>query len=83
MAKIDIYTTTYCSYCNAAKSLLTKQGATYNAIDVTNNDEKRLWLAQTTGQRTVPQIFINDLPIGGYNELAEIIRSDEFYRLTK
>ena len=75
MKKITVYTTSYCGYCTAAKKLLLDLGLNFEEIDVTNDDAKRNWLIKTTGQRTVPQIFIEQTPIGGYTELAQYIKN--------
>lgn len=69
MAEVKIYTTTYCGYCRAAKALLTMRGAQYQEIDCTDDDATRKWLIEKTGQRTVPQIFIAGVPVGGFSEL--------------
>jgi glutaredoxin 3 len=74
MKKVTLYTTDYCGYCRAAKHLLEQQIVPFTEIDVTNDSEKRQWLVNTTGQRTVPQIFLGDEPIGGYTELAELVK---------
>jgi glutaredoxin 3 len=74
---VTIYTTDYCAYCIRAKHLLTKRDIAFREIDVTEDDEKRAWLVETTGRRTVPQIFIGEEPIGGYTELAALDRSGE------
>jgi glutaredoxin 3 len=71
-ADITIYTTRVCPYCVAAKRLLKERGATYREIDVTGDDAKRAWLVETTGRRTVPQIFFGDEAIGGYDDLAAL-----------
>ncbi len=71
---VTIYTTSACGYCVAAKNLLRRRGIAYEEVDVTGNAEKRAWLAQTTGRRTVPQIFIRGEAIGGYDELAALDR---------
>lgn len=70
--KVTVYTTDICPYCIAAKELLKKKGVTYEEINVTRDDEKRDWLREKTGQRTVPQIFFDDEPIGGYSDLAHL-----------
>lgn len=70
MAKIVIYTTNYCPYCHAAKALLKGRSMDFAEINVANDDAKRAWLKKVTGQMTVPQIFINDQSVGGYQELA-------------
>ena len=74
MAKIKIYTTDYCPYCHAAKALLTSKGVTFEEINVENDDKTRHWLVQTTGQRTVPQIFINDKSYGGFDDISALDR---------
>ncbi len=70
MAKVDIYTTTYCPYCVRAKTLLTQKGVTFNEIKVDEHPELRSKMTQRShGGRTVPQIFIADKAIGGCDEL--------------
>jgi glutaredoxin 3 len=71
---VKIYTTTYCGYCHAAKSLLGQRGVPFVEIDCTNDPDTRKWLIDQTGQRTVPQIFIGDVPVGGFNELSRLDR---------
>lgn len=66
---VDVYVTDYCPYCTRAKGLLTKRGIRYREIDVTHDPERRKWLVETTGQRTVPQIFIRGEPVGGSDDL--------------
>ncbi|MEM7403588.1 MAG: glutaredoxin 3 [Myxococcota bacterium] len=70
--EVTIYTTDICPYCTAAKNLLKEKGIEYKEINVTDDDDKREWLLQKTGQRTVPQIFFDDEPIGGYSDLADL-----------
>ena len=74
---VRIYTTTYCGYCHAAKSLLKDRGVAFEEVDCTNDPETRKWLIEQTGQRTVPQIFIGGVPIGGFSELAALDRRGE------
>lgn len=75
-AKIDVYTTTYCPYCVRAKEFLTKKGAAFNVLDVTGDDAARLALVEKSGGRkTVPQIFINDQPIGGFDDMVALDRA--------
>lgn len=75
MRAVTIYTTSYCGYCVRAKSILTQQAVPYVDHDVTNDDAKRQWLVDTTGSRTVPQIFFGDEPIGGCDDLEALVRS--------
>jgi glutaredoxin 3 len=72
-----MYSTLICPYCIRAKVLLKGRGIPYEEIDVTGDPEARAWLVKTTGRRTVPQIFIDDQPIGGFDELRELDRSGE------
>ncbi|MCX6104380.1 MAG: glutathione S-transferase N-terminal domain-containing protein [Proteobacteria bacterium] len=73
MQEITVYTTVVCSYCNAAKRLLTQRGYDYKEVDLTNNPELRQQLsAANSGYRTVPMIFIGKEFIGGYTELAAL-----------
>jgi glutaredoxin 3 len=74
MADVQIYVTTYCAYCLRAKALLRKKGVTFTEFDVTNDDAKRTWLVETTGQRTVPQIFIDGKSVGGCDDLYALDR---------
>lgn len=75
MAEVRIYTTVICAYCVAAKRLFRKKGVRYEEVDVTGDAERRRWLAEVTGQRTVPQIFIDGRPYGGYVEVAALDRA--------
>ena len=75
MADVTIYTTPYCGFCYRAKHLLGKRGIAFEEIDVTGDAEARAMLAQKTGQRTVPQIFIKGESIGGCDELQQLDRS--------
>jgi glutaredoxin 3 len=70
--KVTVYTKQHCPYCVRAKHLLGKKGVSFEEISVEGNDELRIWLAETTGQRTVPQIFAGDRPLGGYTDLAAL-----------
>ena len=76
MAKVKIYTTGYCPYCDAAKSFLQAKEIPYEEIDVSSPDE-RMVLKKRTGWMTVPQIFINDQLIGGYQELVALEQAGE------
>lgn len=67
-----MYTTQVCPFCIRAKTLLKSKGVAFEEIDVSRDDEKREWLVKVTGRRTVPQIFINDEPIGGFDDLRAL-----------
>ena len=74
MATVVIYTTAFCSYCVRAKALLSRKGVAFQEIDVSRNREKRRWLADVTGQETVPQIFINGVSVGGCDDIHDLDR---------
>ena len=70
MPKIEIYTTTICPFCHAAKKLLTDKGADFLEISLTQEPHLRdRMVERAKGGRTVPQIFINDAHIGGCDDL--------------
>lgn len=77
MAEVIIYTTLVCPYCVRAKHLLRKKGVPYREVDVSHDHEARMALMQRTGRRTVPQIFIDDEPIGGCDELYALERAGQ------
>lgn len=68
-ASVLIYTTRYCGYCLRAKQLLDSKAIAYEEIAVDGDPAARLELAERSGQRTVPQIWIGEQHIGGCNEL--------------
>ena len=70
--QIKIYTKAYCSFCYAAKNLLAKRGLEFEEISLSGNSSAEQEMQQLTGRRTVPQILINNKPIGGYTELVEM-----------
>lgn len=73
MAKIELYTTTYCPFCTRAKNLLKSKGVAFEEIDVTDDDELREKMIEMSGgRRTVPEIFINGKIIGGFDELKAL-----------
>lgn len=72
---IDIYTKFYCPYCTSAKRLLDKKGVHYSEHDVTmGGEKKREMLARAPDARTVPQIFIGDVHVGGSDQLHALDR---------
>lgn len=75
--RVRVYSTMICPYCIRAKALLKSRGIQYEEIDVTGDHSARAWLVQATGRRTVPQIFIGDEPIGGFDELRALDQSGE------
>jgi len=75
MAKVEVYSTGQCPYCIMAKQLLERKGISYDEIRVDTMPAKRQKMMAKSRQRTVPQIFINDQPIGGYTDLVALDRA--------
>ena len=69
MPEILIYTTNICPYCVMAKRLLDKKGASYTEINVDTQTGLREEMMRRTKRRTVPQIYIGDLHVGGFDDL--------------
>jgi glutaredoxin 3 len=74
MSKVQVYSTGWCPYCHAARALLEDKGIAYKEIDVTAQDARMAMIQRAHGRRTVPQIFVGDVHIGGYQELAALER---------
>lgn len=81
MADVQIYVTNYCPYCTRAKALLQRKGVAFQEFDVEGDSEKRAWLVKATGQRTVPQIFIDGRSVGGCDDLHALDRAGDLDRL--
>lgn len=79
MEQVVIYTTATCCYCERAKAWLTERGIPYREVDLTDDDEGRRHLVERAGgQRTVPQIFVGDVHIGGCTDLVALDRAGGF-----
>jgi len=81
MADIVMYKTQVCPYCMMAGGLLKKKGQTWTEIDVTHDADLRREMEERSGRRTVPEIFIDDVCVGGYDDLARLNVSGELDRL--
>ena len=81
MAQIKMYTTPWCPYCVAAKQLFKSKGVDFEDVNVAGNRKMRSWLLDVTGQRTVPQIFINDTSIGGFSDAQALDHSGKLDQL--
>lgn len=76
MPVIEIYTTPFCGFCRAAKRLLDGKGVSYTEFDVSCDAEGRQAMMERAGGRyTVPQIFIDERHIGGYDDLSAMDRT--------
>ena len=72
MPNIEVYSTPNCPYCVRAKALLQSKNLSFKEIDVSDDVESLQKMVQMSGLRSVPQIFINEQSIGGYDELAQL-----------
>ena len=70
--EITVYSGHRCAYCNAAKKLLESKGLNYNEINVDDDPAMRDEMVARTHRQTVPQIFIGDHHVGGFDDLAEL-----------
>jgi len=75
MARVQMYTTTWCGYCVRAKVLLEHKGIDYEEINLDDDPHFRQKLFDLTGGWTVPQILLDGRPIGGYTELWRLDKS--------
>jgi glutaredoxin 3 len=76
-ARVVMYSTPFCGYCAAAKRLLTAKGAAFTDIDLMSEAGRRAEMEERSGRRTVPQIFINDRHIGGFDDLNALDKAGE------
>lgn len=75
MQRVEIYTTPICGFCHAAKRLLREKGVDFTEIDVlAHPNRKPEMINRAGGRRTVPQIFIGDTHVGGFDEMAGLER---------
>jgi glutaredoxin 3 len=82
MAKVLMYSTATCPYCIRAEQLLKHKGVQeIEKIRVDIQPELRVAMMEKTGRRTVPQIYINDVYVGGYDELASLDHAGELDQL--
>ncbi len=81
MPKILIYTSTICPYCIMAKRLLDKKGANYQELNVDTDPKLREEMMLRTKRRTVPQIYIDDFHVGGFDDLHALEANKELDQL--
>jgi glutaredoxin 3 len=82
MPEIEIYTSVWCPYCAAAKRLLNAKGMAYREIEAPAGSPARAEAIERSGGRTtVPQVFVDGCPLGGYDDLAALDRAGELDRL--
>ncbi len=79
MQPVVIYTTSHCGYCRSAKAWFAARGLPYREVDVTSDDAARTTLVERSGgQRTVPQIFVGEVHVGGYSDLVALDAAGKF-----
>ncbi len=78
---IKIYTTKNCGYCKKAKALLNLYNVDYEELVIKNEKERNNMTNLSGGKRTVPQIFINNLNIGGYDEIHSLHKDGDLKKL--
>ncbi len=84
MKNIIMYTGPLCNFCDAAKRLLVRNNLNFKEIDISSKDGLRdEMIKKANGKRTIPQIFFNDLHIGGYQELRELEKNNNLLNLVK
>lgn len=81
MKAVTLYGNAMCPYCGAARMLLTKKGVPFANIDVGSDPALRSEMEERSGNSTVPQIFIADTPIGGFDELCALDTSGELDKI--
>tara|TARA_B100000427_G_scaffold187280_1_gene155696 strand:+ start:1104 stop:1412 length:309 start_codon:yes stop_codon:yes gene_type:complete len=74
--KITIYSTSWCGPCKMAKRFLTEKGFSFDEIDIEERNITREEMAAATKGTSVPQIVINDIPIGGFEHLLEYFKKN-------
>lgn len=83
MAKVIVYTKENCPYCRLAKELLSARQVAYEEIRIDLDEKKMEEMLHRSNRRTVPQIFINDQSIGGYDDLSTLAKSGKLDGLLK
>jgi glutaredoxin 3 len=81
-SEVVMYSTTWCGYCQRARGLLQRKGVDIREIKVDEDPSQREVMVQKSGgRRTVPQIFIGERHVGGYDDLAALERAGELDKL--
>jgi glutaredoxin 3 len=83
MKRVRMYTTRVCPFCVMAKRLLSSKGVAVEEIRIDESPAQRDEMMQLTGRRTVPQIFIGDMHVGGCDDLQALERAGKLEPLLK
>ncbi|MBT8103047.1 MAG: glutaredoxin 3 [Gammaproteobacteria bacterium] len=78
---VTLYGNATCPYCGAARMLLTKKAIKFDDVNVSTDPASLAEMRERSGNRTVPQIFIGDTPIGGFDELYALDNSGELDKM--
>jgi len=81
MSDVVVYTTNACGYCTRVKMLLSAREIDYREINVASDPDAFVDLAKRSGMMTLPQVFIDDVLVGGYNETAAADQSGRLQEL--
>ncbi|MAE94800.1 MAG: glutaredoxin 3 [Deltaproteobacteria bacterium] len=77
MAEIVIYSKSWCGYCHRAKALLSEKGQSFAEIDVEAEPDKEAEMVRRARRSSVPQIFVGEVHVGGYDDLNALEQSGE------
>ena len=69
---LEIYSKDWCPYCKKAKALLQAENISYTEIDITQDEDREKEMIERSGRRSVPQIFLDDQRLGGFDDLAAL-----------
>jgi len=83
MKSVRMYTAGYCPFCSQAKRLLASKGVTPEEVHVDRDPAIRQEMMSKTGRRTVPQIYVGDTHVGGFDDLAALERAGRLDPLLK
>ena len=81
--KVIVYTKDYCAFCRYAKALLNAKGVKFEEINIENDEAMQDEVRRKSGRLTVPQIFVDGLPLGGYQEIQVLDLSGELDEILK
>ncbi len=81
MPHVIVYTTDYCAFCRHAKALLKSKGVDFEEIDISQDEalQEKVW--RSSGRKTVPQIFVDGRPLGGFEEIRDLEASCELDKI--
>ncbi|MFL5307288.1 MAG: glutaredoxin family protein [Polyangia bacterium] len=80
---MKVFSTKTCGWCRRAEELLSRHAIPFKTVDVTHNHEARAELIERANWRTVPVIFVEGRPIGGYRELAQLLNAGALAHLKR